>query len=140
MLKSTWEEVNFVEKGKRMIALLVSFVLLMSLACPVFAADMQPYYVGDGTVSGTISRSAGAFSARATTKSRANKIEVTATLYEKGLIFYSQVASSSNSGSGTACTASGSYSYQSGKTYKLEYSATFYYADGTSETVNGSVT
>lgn len=128
------------KNAKTIFTLLLALALMAALACPAFAAGIQPYYVGDGAISGNINRSAGTYSAKATTKSMATRIEVSATLYEKGLIFYSQVSSTSNSGSGTACTASGSYSYQSGKTYKLEYSATFYYADGTSETVNGSVT
>ena len=68
-----------------------------------------------------------------------SRISVSATLYEKGFLgTYHQVSSCSNTSNSTLCTASSSYSLKSGKTYRLDYSATFYYSDGTNETISNS--
>ncbi len=44
----------------------------------------------------------------------------------------------SNSSTTSNCMASSNYNTKPGKSYKLEYSATFSYTDGQSETITGS--
>lgn len=125
-------------KWKRWFTLVVSLALLAMLACPVLAQSVQPRYVGEGYAYGLISTGSNQFQVIAGCTSTARRIEVSGTLYEKGLLWDTNVASCSNSTSGSHCTATGSYTFKSGKSYRLDYSATFYYADGTSETISGS--
>lgn len=126
---------------KKLMTMITLAILLVVVAVvPVSAAEIQPLLVGDGVVRGYISRGSGSFSVTASTDGATIKTEVSGVLYEDGLLWDTQVGSCANSSSGSACTATGSYVFQNNKKYRLDYSATFYYTNGTSETVSGSTT
>ena len=127
-------------KLKRWLSVVVVCLATLFMAVPAFASGIEPYYVGDGTISARIIRGSGRYSITATAGSDTERVEVSGTLYEDGWLWDTNVGSCSNSASGSACTASGNYSFESGKNYRLEYSATFYYNNGASETVTGSIT
>ena len=58
---------------------------------------------------------------------------------EKGTIgTWQKVSSCSNSSTTSTCVGSGNFNTKPGKSYRLEYSATFSYSDGRSETITGS--
>jgi len=60
-------------------------------------------------------------------------------LHEKGTIgTWQKVSSCSNSSTTSTCVGSGNFNTKPGKSYRLEYSATFSYSDGRSETITGS--
>jgi hypothetical protein len=60
-------------------------------------------------------------------------------VYEKGTIgTWQKVSSCSNSSTTSTCMVSSSFNTKPGKSYRLEYSATFSYSDGRSETITGS--
>lgn len=113
--------------GKRIFSLLLSLVLVFVLAYSCLAQSIRPFYNGSGNVRAIINNSS--YSVKAEAVSSVTKITVSGTLYEKGLFgIYGKVDSCSSS----------SYSLKSGKTYRLDYSATFYYSDGTNETISNS--
>lgn len=123
--------------GKRLFSLLLSLVLVFVLAYSCLAQSIRPFYNGSGNVWAIINNSS--YSVKGESVSSVTKITVSGTLYEKGLFgIYGKVDSCSNSSSARYCTASSSYSLKSGKTYRLDYSATFYYSDGTNETISNS--
>ena len=67
------------------------------------------------------------------------KISVSGVLYEKGTIgTWQKVSSCSNSSTTSTCMVSSNFNTKPGKSYRLEYSATFNYSDGRSETITGS--
>lgn len=123
--------------GKRLFSLLLSLILVFVLAYSCLAQSIRPFYNGSGNVRAIINNSS--YSVKAEAVSSVTKITVSGTLYEKGLFgIYGKVDSCSSSSSNQYCTASSSYSLKSGKTYRLDYSATFYYSDGTNETISNS--
>lgn len=123
--------------GKRIFSLLLSLVLVFVLAYSCLAQSIRPFYNGSGNVRAIINNSS--YSVKAETVSSVTKITVSGTLYEKGLFgIYGKVDSCSSSSSNQYCTVRSSYSLKSGKTYRLDYSATFYYSDGTNETISNS--
>lgn len=126
-------------KKKCLFSLLLAMVLILGTVCPAYAAGQQNRMVGDGYAQGYIASTSYTVTARTSTS--AKSISVTGTLYESGLFgTWHSVGSCTNSGSGIKCMASGAYTLKSGKSYKLEYSATFVYENGTSETVSGTKT
>ena len=75
----------------------------------------------------------------AQTRTGVKKISVSGVLYEKGTIgTWQKVSSCSNSSTTSTCMVSSSFNTKPGKSYRLEYSATFSYSDGRSETITGS--
>jgi len=75
----------------------------------------------------------------AQTRTGVKKISVSGVLYEKGTIgTWQKVSSCSNSSTTSTCVGSGNFNTKPGKSYRLEYSATFSYSDGRSETITGS--
>ena len=123
--------------GKRIFSLLLSLVLVFVLAYSCLPQSIRPFYNGSGNVRAIINNSS--YSVKAEAVSSVTKITVSGTLYEKGLFgIYGKVDSCSSSSSNQDWTASSSYSLKSGKTYRLDYSATFYYSDGTNETISNS--
>ena len=61
-------------------------------------------------------------------------------VYEKGTIgTWQKVSSCSNSSTTSTCMVSSNFNTKPGKSYRLEYSATFNYSDGRSETITGSI-
>lgn len=92
-----------------------------------------------GYVQGSIST--GSYTVTAYASSSVKSVSVSGTLYESGLFgIWHSVASCTNSSQGNRCVATGTYATKSGKSYKLEYAATFTYTNGTSETVSGTAT
>ncbi|MDV5049760.1 hypothetical protein [Faecalibacterium duncaniae] len=75
----------------------------------------------------------------AQTRTGVKKISVSGVLYEKGTIgTWQKVSSCSNSSTTSTCMVSSNFNTKPGKSYRLEYSATFNYSDGRSETITGS--
>lgn len=125
---------------KKPILTIMMFVLLFTFALPISAMGVQSDLMRAMRTDGQIVRSNGSFFVMANTSFDAVKTEVNGVLYEDGWLWDTQVSSCANSSSGSACTATGYYAFQNNKKYRLDYSATFYYADGTSETLTGSST
>lgn len=126
-------------KKKGLISLLLAMVLLLGTLCPAYAAGRSGKMIGDGHVQGTIS--ANNYNVTAYASSSVKSVSVNGTLYESGLFgIWHNAANCSNSSASNRCVASGTYATKSGKSYKLEYSATFTYTNGTSETVSGTAT
>lgn len=123
---------------KKMVALILTFTFAFAFGFNAIAAGVQPYYVGSGAIDGTIGNSS--YTVTASTTVSATRIEVSGTLHESWLFGYTQIASCSNNSNGQRCNATGTFSRKNGKKYRLDYSATFYYSNGTSETVTGSTT
>lgn len=122
---------------KRLITLILSIGVFLSLAATVFAAGQPRRYNENSTVKGTISQSF--YQVNAKTDVTVKSITVTGTLYEKGTFgTWQRVSNCSNSSTTSNCMASSNYNTKPGKSYKLEYSATFSYTDGQSETITGS--
>ena len=115
---------------KRLLSIVVSAVILLSFACTAMAAEKSERYVGDSTVNGSIYQTY--YQVDAQTRTGVKKISISGVLYEKGTIGTWQKVSSST------CMVSSSFNTKPGKSYRLEYSATFSYSDGRSETITGS--
>ena len=117
--------------------LLFIFGIFLSLAATVFATGQPRRYNENSTVKGTISQSF--YQVNAKTDVAVKSIAVTGTLYEKGTFgTWQRVSNCLNTSTTSNCMASGNYNTKPGKSYKLEYSATFNYSDGRSETITGS--
>ena len=122
---------------KRLLSIVVSAVILLSFACTAMAAEKSERYVGDSTVNGSIYQTY--YQVDAQTRTGVKKISVSGVLYEKGTIgTWQKVSSCSNSSTTSTCVGSGNFNTKPGKSYRLEYSATFSYSDGRSETITGS--
>ena len=119
---------------KRFLSIILSVVMLLSLACSALAAEQSGRYIGDSTVNGSIY-----YQVDAQTRTGIKSISVSGTLYEKGTFgTWQRVSNCLNTSTTSNCMASGNYNTKPGKSYKLEYSATFNYSDGRSETITGS--
>ena len=116
---------------KRLLSIVISAVILLSFACTAMAAEKSERYVGDSTVNGSIYQTYYQVDAQT--------ISVSGVLYEKGTIgTWQKVSSCSNSSTTSTCMVSSNFNTKPGKSYRLEYSATFNYSDGRSETITGS--
>ena len=117
--------------------IVISAVILLSFACTAMAVEKSERYVGDSTVNGSIYQTY--YQVDAQTRTGVKKISVSGVLYEKGTIgTWQKVSSCSNSSTTSTCVGSGNFNTKPGKSYRLEYSATFSYSDGRSETITGS--
>ena len=122
---------------KRFLSIILSVVMLLSLACSALAAEQSGRYIGDSTVNGSIYQTY--YQVDAQTRTGIKSISVSGVLYEKGTIGpWQKVSSCSNSSTTSTCMVSSSFNTKPGKSYRLEYSATFSYSDGRSETITGS--
>ena len=122
---------------KRLLSIVISAVILLSFACTAMAAEKSERYVGDSTVNGSIYQTY--YQVDAQTRTGIKSISVSGSLYEKGSFgTWQRVSNCSNTSTTSNCMASGNYNTKPGKSYKLEYSATFNYSDGQSETITGS--
>lgn len=122
---------------KRFLSSILSVVMLLSLACSALAAEQSGRYIGNSTINGSIYRTY--YQVDAQTITGIKSISVSGTLYEKGTFgAWQRVSNCSNTSTTSNCMASGNYNTKPGKSYKLEYSATFNYSDGRSETITGS--
>ena len=130
-----WRCIVYVEK--RFLSIILSVVMLLSLACSALAAEQSGRYIGDSTVNGSIYQTY--YQVDAQTRTGIKSISVSGTLYEKGTFgTWQRVSNCLNTSTTSNCMASGNYNTKPGKSYKLEYSATFNYSDGRSETITGS--
>ena len=119
---------------KRLVTLILSIGIFLSLAATVFAAGQPRRYNENSTVKGTISQSF--YQVNAKTDVTVKRITVTGTLYEKGTFgTWQKVSSCSNTSASSSCSASSNYNTKPGRSYRLECSATFTYANGQSETI-----
>ena len=122
---------------KRFLSIILSVVMLLSLACSALAAEQSGRYIGDSTVNGSIYQTY--YQVDAQTRTGIKSISVSGVLYEKGTIgTWQKVSSCSNSSTTSTGMVSSSFNTKPGKSYRLEYSATFSYSDGRSETITGS--
>ena len=124
---------------KRLLSIVISAVILLSFACTAMAAEKSERYVGDSTVNGSIYQTY--YQVDAQTRTGIKSISVSGTLYEKGTFgTWQRVSNCSNTSTTSNCMASSNYNTKPGKSYKLEYSATFNYSDGRSETITSTTT
>lgn len=122
---------------KRLITLILSIGIFLSLAATVFAAGQPRRYKENSTVKGTISQSF--YQVNAKTDVTVKRITVTGTLYEKGTFgTWQKVSSCSNTSASSSCSASSNYNTKPGRSYCLECSATFTYSNGQSETITST--
>ena len=109
---------------KRLLSIVISAVILLSFACTAMAAEKSERYVGDSTVNGSIYQTY--YQVDAQTRTGVKKISVSGVLYEKGTIgTWQKVSSCSNSSTTSTCMVSSNFNTKPGKSYRLEYSATF---------------
>lgn len=122
---------------KRFLSIILSVVMLLSLACSALAVGQSGRYIGNSTVNGSIYQTY--YQVDAQPRTGIKSISVSGTLYEKGTFgTWQRVSNCSNTSTISNCMASNNYNTKPGKSYKLEYSATFNYSDGRSETITGS--
>ena len=89
---------------KRLITLILSIGIFLSLAATVFAAGQPRRYKENSTVKGTISQSF--YQVNAKTDVTVKRITVTGTLYEKGTFgTWQKVSSCSNTSASSSCSA-----------------------------------
>lgn len=138
--KLLWEQKNggvLSMSKKRFLSIILSAVMLLSLSCSALAVGKSGRYIGNSTVNGSIYQTY--YQVDAQTRTGIKNISVSGTLYEKGTFgTWQRVSNCSNSSTTSNCMASSNYNTKPGKSYKLEYSATFNYTDGQSETITGS--
>ena len=120
---------------KKSISFLLAVVFAVCLCvCTVSAAE--PRWANTTSISPTISASSYYSTVRGV--SGVTKISCTLVLYEKGWLgSYSEVSRTSDTYNGQTHTFTGSYSTKSGKTYKLETTATVT-RNGVAETATDS--
>ena len=130
-----WRYIIYVEK--RFLSIVISAVMILSLACSALAVGQSGRYIGNSTVNGSIYQTY--YQVDAQTRTGIKSISVSGTLYEKGTFgTWQRVSNCSNTSTTSNCMASSNYNTKPGKSYKLEYSATFNYSDGRSETITGT--
>ena len=124
---------------KRFLSIILSVVMLLSLACSALAAEQSGRYIGDSTVNGSIYQTY--YQVDAQTRTGIKSISVSGTLYEKGTFgTWQKVSSCSNTSTSSSCSASNNYNTKPGKSYRLDCSATFTYSNGQSETITSTTT
>ena len=124
---------------KRLLSIVISAVMILSLACSALAVGQSGRYIGNSTVNGSIYQTY--YQVDAQTRTGIKSISVSGTLYEKGTFgTWQRVSNCSNTSTTSNCMASSNYNTKPGKSYKLEYSATFNYSDGRSETITSTTT
>lgn len=93
---------------KRLITLILSIGIFLSLAATAFATGQPRRYKENSTVKGTISQSF--YQVNAKTDVTVKRITVTGTLYEKGTFgTWQKVSSCSNTSASSSCSASSNY-------------------------------
>lgn len=123
-------------KRNNMIRLAAFLMMLVTLAFSVNAMG-SARYIGNSSVNGSVGN--GSYTVYARSDKEIDQITVEGTLYEKGWFgIWKQVDSCSGSSNTQSCIVTGSFDCEDGKDYRLDYSATFSYTDGQSETLTGS--
>lgn len=122
---------------KKILSVIVALMMVGQMTFGVFAAEtINPRSSG---VSASVLQ--GNYTVKAFAAKNVNNIEVEGTLYKKGWFgIWKQVDSCSGSSSTQSCVVTGSFDYETGEDYRLDYSVTFSYTDGQSETLTGSAT
>lgn len=108
---------------KRFLSIVISAVMILSLACSALAVGQSGRYIGNSTVNGSIYQTY--YQVDAQTRTGIKSISVSGTLYEKGTFgTWQRVSNCSNTSTTSNCMASGNYNTKPGKSYKLEYAHT----------------
>ena len=105
---------------KRFLSIVLSAVMILSLACSALAVGQSGRYIGNSTVNGSIYQTY--YQVDAQTRTGIKSISVSGTLYEKGTFgTWQRVSNCSNTSTTSNCMASSNYNTKPGKSYKLEY-------------------
>lgn len=98
---------------KRFLSIILSVVMLLSLACSALAAEQSGRYIGDSTVNGSIYQTY--YQVDAQTRTGIKSISVSGTLYEKGTFgTWQRVSNCLNTSTTSNCMASGNYNSYKG--------------------------
>lgn len=136
MLNESLKRKEDVMKRKFSIWLGAILIFLAIFSCTANAMGAVKQ-IGDSTAYGYVET--GSYTVYAKSTEDVNQITIEGTLYQKGWLgTWKQVSSCSGSSGTQSCVVTGSFDYEDGKEYRLDYSATFYYTDGQSETLTGS--
>lgn len=127
---------------KKVLCIVTTMLILASISCfPAFADDLSfagnnnvaksssgeisPFWVNCLAMTPTISKASGTYSCSISGLSGTTKITATLVLYEKNWLGnYKEVSRTSGTSYSPSHIFSGTYSFTSGKTYKLEVSGT----------------
>lgn len=105
---------------KRFLSIILSVVMLLSLACSALAAEQSGRYIGDSTVNGSIYQTY--YQVDAQTRTGIKSISVSGTLYEKGTFgTWQRVSNCLNTSTTSNCMASGNYNTKPGKFLQRDF-------------------
>lgn len=100
--------------------------MMLTMTVSAFAS-VQPYNLDATKVSGKFLATTGAYTATVTGPAdTTTKTKLEMTLYEKGLLGYTEVDSASASSNTNRCNKTVSYAFKSGKNYKLTVTGSAY--------------
>lgn len=120
---------------KKLLQCILSITLLLGIVSTTVMAA-EPRWNTVASINPSISSSDGSYASAIIGFNGTTKIQCTLTLYEKGFFGnYTQVSQTSSTYNGQAHEFVGYYSIKSGKTYKLNTTATVT-CNGTTETVS----
>lgn len=121
---------------KKLISSLIALLLIFAVSTSVFAAT--PRWSNIAGISGSISPSSGIYTGTVVGNNGTSKIVCTVVLYEKGWFgSTSEVSRISKTFYEQSGSCVGNYSYTTGKTYRIDVTATVY-INGVGETVTSS--
>lgn len=110
----------------RILSLALAAAMMLTMTVSAFAS-VQPYNLDATKVSGKFLATTGAYTATVTGPAdTTTKTKLEMTLYEKGLLGYTEVDSASTSANGHTCNKTVSYAFKSGKNYKLTVTGSAY--------------
>ena len=93
---------------KRFLSIILSGVMLLSLACSALAVEQSGRYIGNSTVNGSIYQTY--YQVDAQTRTGIKSISVSGSLYEKGTFgTWQRVSNCSNTSTTSNCMASSNY-------------------------------
>ncbi len=93
---------------KRFLSIVLSAVMILSLACSALAVGQSGRYIGNSTVNGSIYQTY--YQVDAQTRTGIKSISVSGTLYEKGTFgTWQRVSNCSNTSTTSNCMASSNY-------------------------------
>ena len=98
---------------KRFLSIVLSAVMILSLACSALAVGQSGRYIGNSTVNGSIYQTY--YQVDAQTRTGIKSISVSGTLYEKGTFgTWQRVSNCSNTSTTSNCMASSNYNTKPG--------------------------
>ena len=110
----------------RILSLALAAAMMLTMTVSAFAS-VQPYNLDATKVSGKFLATTGAYTATVTGPAdTTTKTKLEMTLYEKGLLGYTEVDSASASSNTKRCNKTVSYAFKSGKNYKLTVTGSAY--------------